>query len=162
MTVAAGIERLGFMPPIEPRRRASIACNRYQPGIPIWGRRRMFDVRSPIPDRYSEDLFVGRGRQSRGALNVSQRSVTRTTTRGASCCTAQPTGPRELPAVEVNPPKYQEPLNTASELRKGSYGTARGFRRAGLVATTRTAGAGRHPHPLPARADVAAGMGALR
>jgi hypothetical protein len=30
-------------------------------------------------------------------------SVTRTTTRGASCCTAQPTGPRELPAVKVNP-----------------------------------------------------------
>lgn len=29
--------------------------------------------------------------------------LTRTTTRCASCCTAQPTGPRELPAVEVNP-----------------------------------------------------------
>ena len=30
-------------------------------------------------------------------------SVIRTTTKGASCCIAQPTGPRELPAVEANP-----------------------------------------------------------
>src|SRR5664280_1502468 len=38
-----------------------------------------------------------------GSGASGHRSVTRTTTRGASCCTAQPTRPRELPAVEVNP-----------------------------------------------------------
>src|SRR4029079_6463292 len=48
MTVAAGIERLGFMAPIEPRRRASIARSPEPFGDSGMGGQRGCDVRSPI------------------------------------------------------------------------------------------------------------------
>jgi len=52
----------------------------------------MIGDRSPIPLRNDEDQVCSRSAQpSRVPVG---RSVTRTTTRGASCCTAQPTGPR--------------------------------------------------------------------
>src|SRR5450759_802205 len=45
----------------------------------------------------------------------ASRSLTRTTTRGASCCTAPSVGPREPTAVEVDPAKI--PRDSQSTLR---------------------------------------------
>jgi len=60
-------------------------------------------------------------------------SVTRTTTRGASCCIARSTGPHELPAVEVNPAQvpragYMD-LPSVSVSREAVRNTERGFAR---------------------------------